>query len=435
MKKDTLRAELWDNMHYLFRDINDRVVHVSLTYDFRLDPSILKQTLGVAFRDVPILHASFKPGFFHARWIVEPYRIEDVVAFKEIDPAELDCEQDNFLTTYIEPTGPLQMKVAVFYHGTRTTLCMVVNHMCMDAGSLKYFLPRFCDVYDCIASGKTGAMPSFRMGDRSYTAVYACLPSSARKVARRLFKNINQKDDSYFPFTPDSGDDRVQLIRRRFSPDMLAQVCSASKAAGVTVNDFLLTCYFQALYDIAQFPESKKTSISCAIDLRRHLEGAAKESVTNHTAWMQCSVPQKGCTMLETLSSVSRSVASFKSDPYMGLHGLPLVATIFNVFPRAIAEFLIFKVYSNPPCSMSNIGRLDSRALGLQGREPVDGFITGAIKYKPYTLLSVSTLGDNLTVAMCIRGNDRDHDNVERFFDAFMDCAATLVKEIQGVKG
>ena len=52
----------------------------------------------------------------------------------------------------------------------------------------------------------------------------------------------------------------------------------------MTVNDFLLACYFQVLYDIAQFPEDKKTSISCAIDLRRHLEGVAKESVTNHTA-------------------------------------------------------------------------------------------------------------------------------------------------------
>ena len=40
---------------------------------------------------------------------------------------------------------------------------------------------------------------------------------------------------------------------------------------------------------------------------------------------------------------------------------------------------------------------------------------SGAIKYNPYTLLSVSTLGDNLTIAMCIRGNDRDHDKIERF--------------------
>ena len=30
-----LNAELWDKMHYLFRDFNDRrMVHVELRYDF-----------------------------------------------------------------------------------------------------------------------------------------------------------------------------------------------------------------------------------------------------------------------------------------------------------------------------------------------------------------------------------------------------------------
>ena len=32
-----LSAELWDKMHYLFRDFNDRMVHVELNYDFVLD--------------------------------------------------------------------------------------------------------------------------------------------------------------------------------------------------------------------------------------------------------------------------------------------------------------------------------------------------------------------------------------------------------------
>ena len=36
--KKKLPAELWDKMHYLFRDFNDRMVHLRLDYDFRLDP-------------------------------------------------------------------------------------------------------------------------------------------------------------------------------------------------------------------------------------------------------------------------------------------------------------------------------------------------------------------------------------------------------------
>ena len=34
--KKRLNAELWDKMHYLFRDFNDRMVHVELNYDFEV---------------------------------------------------------------------------------------------------------------------------------------------------------------------------------------------------------------------------------------------------------------------------------------------------------------------------------------------------------------------------------------------------------------
>lgn len=40
-----LNAELWDKMHYLFRDFNDRMVHVELRYDFEINIEALKTVL------------------------------------------------------------------------------------------------------------------------------------------------------------------------------------------------------------------------------------------------------------------------------------------------------------------------------------------------------------------------------------------------------
>ena len=40
-----LNAELWDKMHYLFRDFNDRMVHVELHYDFEIDLDVLKTVI------------------------------------------------------------------------------------------------------------------------------------------------------------------------------------------------------------------------------------------------------------------------------------------------------------------------------------------------------------------------------------------------------
>ena len=47
--KRRLNAELWDKMHYLCRDFNDRMVHVELKYDFIPDIEALKTALICAF--------------------------------------------------------------------------------------------------------------------------------------------------------------------------------------------------------------------------------------------------------------------------------------------------------------------------------------------------------------------------------------------------
>ena len=43
--------------------------------------------------------------------------------------------------------------------------------------------------------------------------------------------------------------------------------------------------------------------------------------------------------------------------------------------------------------------------------------MTGAVKYKPFVLLSATTMRNVVTLSMCVRGNDEDKKTVERFFD------------------
>ncbi len=65
---------------------------------------------------------------------------------------------------------------------------------------------------------------------------------------------------------------------------------------------------------------------------------------------------------------------------------------------------------------MSNIGILEVDKLALEGHEPIDGFMSGAVKYKPYALLSVTSVRKELTLSMCVRGNDEDKLIVDKFF-------------------
>ncbi len=414
MKKNRLPAELWDKMHYLFRDFNDRMVHAELHYDFRIDPEVLKKVLICFFEKAPVFHSSFKDNKLSPYWIVNDYHIDEVLTVSE--PENLDEAINDFLTQYLPPDNKLQMVAAIFYHKNESVLCIVENHMCMDGGDFKYFLKTLCNAYTELA--ENGKSPvDIRTGTRSYDKVYEDYSYTEKRMAKNLYKNVCAKDKHRFPLTDDSVTDRSFIARRKIDEETFLKLKASGKAHGATVNDMLLAAYFYSLYELAGFDENESVTISCAIDLRRHIKDLSGDGLTNHTAFMQCAIPSRGRDIFETLKFAVESAEKFKKDKFMGLYGLPLLNFGYSILPHAASEEIIKIGYSNPLLAMSNIGILDGKALSLAGHEPTDGFMTGAVKYKPYVLLSATTLNNVVTLSMCVRGNDEDMEIVNRFFD------------------
>lgn len=414
--KKKLNAELWDKMHYLFRDFNDRMVHVELQYDYEINIETLKTVLICFFEKAPVFHSSFTDNKVSPYWTVKPYDINDVISVQSVDEEVLAEKTDEFLCQYIEPEADIQMKVAVFYHGGKSTLLIIENHMCMDGGDFKYFLKALCKNYNEYA--EKGVSPvDFRHGSRSYESVYNDFSNTEKRMAKNLYKNINKKDDHKFPLTPDNITDKSFIARRKITAEKMLDLKASGKKRGATVNDMLVAAYFYSLYELAGFNPYDSVTISCAIDLRRHIRDVSDTGVTNHTAWMQCVIPQLGRNIFETLQYVVRSSNKFKKDKFMGLYGLPLLSLGYKIMPHAASEEIIKIGYSNPLLAMSNIGILEADKLSLDGHEPTDGFMSGAVKYKPYVLLSATTLRNATTLSMCVRGNDEDKKIVSEFFD------------------
>ena len=421
-----LNAELWDKMHYLFRDFNDRMVHLELHYDFEINLETLKTVLICFFEKAPVLHSRFVDNKVSPYWEVMPYRIEDVITVKHSDNVTEDI--DRFLTQYIPPERDLQMKVGVFYYEGKTALCMVENHMCMDGGDFKYFIRSFCKAYS--EYEEKGISPiNLREGTRSYDSVYTDFSKTQEKMARNLYRNVCAKDTHKFPLTESKEGDRSFIARRRISEETFLKLKTVGKAHGATVNDMLVAAYFYSLYELAGYGEDESVTISCAIDLRRHMKDDEGQGVTNHTAFMQCNIPRRGRNIFETLQYVINSSNLFKRDKFMGLYGLPLLKFAYKILPHSASEEIIKIGYSNPLLAMSNIGILDHKALALGGNEPIDGFMTGAVKYKPYVLLSATSMRNVITLSMCVRGNEDDKKIVNTFFDIFERSIEKLLAE------
>lgn len=422
-----LNAELWDKMHYLFRDFNDRMVHVELHYDYEIDIEALKTVLVCFFEKAPVLHSSFTDNRISPYWTVKDYKISDVLTVKDVEKENLEQEINDFLIQYIPPEADIQMKVAVFRCNGESVLCVVENHMCMDGGDLKYFMKALCKNYSDFVEGNISPV-DLRTGTRSYESVYEGFTSGEKRMAKNLYKNVNSKDDHGFPFTPDSIEDKSFIAKRKIPAEKFDAIRSAGKKHGATINDMLLTAYFYSLYELAGFDVYDSVSISCAVDLRRHIKDNSDQGVTNHTAWMQCRVPERGATIFDTLSYVVSSSNQFKEDRFIGLHGLPLLSFGYKILPLAASEEVIKIGYANPLLAMSNIGILEVDKLALAGNEPTDGFMSGAVKYKPYALLSVTSVRKELTISMCCRGNSEDKKRVDKFFDLIVKNVDLLIQ-------
>ncbi len=430
-KREKIRAELWDKMHYMFRDFNDRMVHVAFTYDYLIDIEALKTVIICFVEKVPVLHSSFKPSPINPYWEEQDYCIEDILTVVD-EPEDLEKEIEKCLMQYLPPDNHIQIKVSLINKDGKSTLCLVVNHMCMDGGDLKYFLDSFCKGYTGYI--EDGISPlDVRSGSRSFEEVYTDMSPTDKALAKKLYKNVSNKDTHKIPFTKDNGEDKPFFVKRKIDSERFGKIKAAGKKIDATINDIMAGVFLHSMYDITDYSDDEEIVLSCAIDLRRlHISDMSDKGYTNHTAFMPVSTPRKGRDIKESIEYAKVSALKNKDDKFMGLYGLPLLKLAYTIMPYAASEEVIKIGYSNPLLAMSNIGILDPKMLTLCGHEPIDAFITGAVKYKPYALLTVTTYKSEITISICERGNSEDRKLVNKLFDCIeqhLDEFVTLMND------
>lgn len=413
---NTIKAEMWDRMQFLFRNYYDRMVHARLVYTGDIDLPALKNALLFMLEKAPVLHSSFVTTVVEPYWKEEQYTIDDVLSYFEVDNADKDA--DEWLVGVIPYTSNVQMKIALFKDACHTVFCLRVNHMCMDGGDLKYFLATLVENYGYLKNGEYDKL-HIKSGSRSYDQVYSTFEGDDLKHARGLYKNIAKATEKvYFPWSEPTAEDKNTIVRRTIGEQDFAKLRQVSKKLGITVNDALMAATFRALYEMCGLKDDDPLTVSCAIDLRKHIkQGGLLGGMTNHTAWMAVRTLQKGDDIRDTVVNVIRSTKGFKRDKFMGLYSLPLLKLAYTIFPHDLAEFAIKAGYDNPLIAVSNMGLLDDAKLTFDGLTLTDGFISGAVKYKPFFLMSVTTLLGKLSLSTAIRGNAQDVEIANRFFD------------------
>ena len=407
---------MWDRMQFLFRNFYDRMVHLKLYYDGKIDEGSLKSAVVFMVERAPVLHSSFNVTALEPFWREEQYTADDIVSFKKSENADADA--DEFLSGVIPYDNNVQIKISVFEEGDKSVLAVLVNHMCMDGGDFKYFMATLAKNYNLIKRKEFDKV-YIKSGSRSFEQVYSKFSGNDLKKARNLYKNVSKnKDKVPFPWAEPTDSDKNRIVRRVIDSQRFDALKSTAKALGITVNDAVMAVTVRSLYELCKLNDDAPLTVSCAIDLRRHVvEGGALGGLTNHTAWLACRTEQKGASMRDTVANVARAMRGHKHDKFMGLYSLPLLNLAYTIFPQDMAEFAIKLGYDNPLLAVSNIGMLGDEKLFLDGTTLTGGYMSGATKFKPYFLMSVTTLLNVMTLSTSLRGNDEDVRVVNEYFD------------------
>ena len=416
------KAEMWDKMQYLFRNYYNRMMHTAYFYSGTLDEDILAKSFMAVLGKVDVLHSTYHNDPIKPYWTINnDYKAEDFFALIETDsPIE---ELDKLMGDTLSAQGKVQFKARLIRSNGKDILGVIVNHMCFDGTDLRYFNMKVLEAYN-----KYFECGSFdvevKNGTRSADQVYSKLSDKDRKIAKGLFKNITEEDSKIaFPFAKKTKEDHCRLIREKLSAEDFLAVKAKGKANGATINDVLVAAYFRALYKKID-TKGKAITVPCMYDLRRYM-GGETYGLTNLIGFMPCTVPADyGKDMDETVLKVKEALKGAKEDRFTGLYSLPLLKLAYTILPHCISEIAIRIGYTNPYIGMSNIGVINPKDYAVNGLTLEDAFMSGAIKYKPYMQLALTTFQNEVTFSIGIRGNDED----EKIFRAFM---LDVIKELK----
>lgn len=423
MQKRKYPTEMYDKVNLMCRKYMDRLARFEVDYGFEIDEEKFKNTLICCLECAPFMHSQVINNPIAPYWRVADYHIDDVVIVKHVD--DIDLAREEFFKIQIPLKSNVQIKIGLYYCNGNTYVLFIWNHMLFDGGGYKAFWNDFCKNYT--EYDLKGISPiTFSSGSRSYKEVYKDMDKETLKAAKKQLANVSPKIKRTMPFKTLDKTDEIIIVSRQVEADKFQRAVEYAKGKGSTVTDLLIAAFINALATITAMPTDEAVSIACATDLRRHIKDSSALGYTNHVSFSHCSIEGTGSSFDTLLERVSARMKDIKSDPFMGLHGLPLLNFAYKAMTYIQAENAVKMFYNNPVFSVSNVGAVDRLGFDLSGNSPISAFVAGAAKNKPCAVMTALTVNGKLSASMCLRGNADDKEVLEKFFTIFKDTIESL---------
>ncbi len=407
--KKRIKAELWDKTQYILSKYYDRMMHVAIYSEGDLDLQILRRAIKKVVDNVYVLRSRYSANIFKHHWVVnDDYTLDDMATKEEV--ADLKGATEEFLKGYISHRAKLQFRAKVFTSGNSCSFALLVNHQCFDGNELKYVTGKIIECYNAIIREGNADSISIRNGSRAMKQLYEKMDPKKAAIAKKLYNNASKMGvKSHFRFTQEK-DVEKRFVTGRLDISIFDKLKQRGKEYGASINDVILAAYFRAYAKEAGINNDEVLNITSIIDLRRHLmKGEQLDGCTNMVAFMPCKIDGVGETYIDTLKKVAAINNAHKEDEVVGLYGIPLLALAYKIFRwDFIANMAVRIGYENPVMQMSNLGKISNSCMTFEGCKPVDVFVTGAVKNRPYFQLTCVSMDTHINFCIAEKCSETD---------------------------
>ncbi|MDR1209146.1 MAG: hypothetical protein LBK41_02360 [Clostridiales bacterium] len=407
-----LKAEAFDIWMYLQNITNyNPLIRCRIDFDGRLDADVLRESVTVSIRAVPVLGCVFDGVRLYPRWADKGFDGGDMV---RTIIADAGAERTVFqiMSDGVEVTREPPLKISVVRKTSGDTMCAVISHLICDGMGFKAYLYLLSNCYTKLARHEEFSVP--KPGCRGTKPLLRSVRFGERlRILRSRFDAYASSNRQEGLSRPASDQNETYMENLVIAAEDFGRLRRSAKADGATVNDALMALYARAF---CKETRTEKVLLPSTMDLRRFLP-PGNIGFSNYVGNCMCAVTVRGGDSLsETMKQVSARMGEHKSGKNV-LKQVMLWDAAVRFLPLPVLKPCFRKFVAEPVISYTNLGVLEKERLCFASAPVKRAYMTASIKPRPYLQLTASTWDGYCTICCNIYGCESDRAFVRRLLD------------------
>jgi NRPS condensation-like uncharacterized protein len=374
-----------------------------------LDAAALDAALECSCVTLPLIACGFDTAaFVWRRWVTRKEAAREILRVVEAPGRREDEVRRALARTLDVERGP-QLQVTLIRDAGQDSLCLLINHMLCDGAGFKQYVSILAEQYSRIVAGLDPSPAPFCPARGIWPVVRGFTPREWIKAIGTSPTPTLKREEGEEP----SRDDRLsfesgppEILTASLPAGRFAELRSAAKAQGFTVNDLLMGALARAWHRVTG---AETFYLPCTIDMRAFARPDTSLGIACLSGSCPCLIKTRPSeTMEDVITQVVEQMRLYKE----GIPGMVQLAR-WELYARFVPFLLMKRVFvrmfggdGSTSLRVSNIGIITEDCVRFGDTPAKSAYLFLAAASAPALRILSSTFRGTFTLAFSIEGDE-----------------------------